>query len=150
MSKLKKILVVDDEVGIRNLLFDVLSSRGFNVTLAKDGRDSLNHMQNRRFDLLITDINMPRIDGMELLKRMKKAGRRERVIVMTASPVKRSSFGADIHPVFTMLQKPFQMHSFLEVVSSALTQTAKKGRKKVKGKGVIMVSQREKGVMNAL
>ena len=57
MARLINILVTDDEEGIRNLLFDVLSNKGFRVTLAKDGQDSLNQMKRRRFDLLITDIN---------------------------------------------------------------------------------------------
>ena len=74
MGKSRKILLVDDEAGIRNLLFHALSCNGFNVSLAKDGQNSLDQMQNHRFGLLITDINMPRLDGIELLKKMKKAG----------------------------------------------------------------------------
>jgi CheY-like chemotaxis protein len=66
MTRLKDIPVVDDEIGIRNLLFEVLSNEGFKVTPAKDGKESLGHMQKHRFDLLITDINMPRLDGIEL------------------------------------------------------------------------------------
>jgi DNA-binding NtrC family response regulator len=126
MEGLKEIMVVDDEAGIRTLLFDVLSSEGFKVTLAKDGRDSLDQMKSRRFDLLITDINMPGLDGIELLRRMKVAGRREKVIVMTGRPVDESNLGNDLQPVFTMLQKPFHIHSFLEVVSSALAKSPKR------------------------
>ena len=74
MTRLKKIMVVDDEAGIRNLLSDALAEKGFKVTLAKDGRDSLKQMKNRRFDLLITDINMPRLGGVGLLRKMKKRG----------------------------------------------------------------------------
>ena len=73
MARLKKILVVDDDADIRNHLFDVLSDEGFKVTVAKDGRESLKQMKTRRFDLLITDMHMPHMDGIELLKRMKKA-----------------------------------------------------------------------------
>lgn len=132
MASLKRILVVDDEAGIRNLLFDVLSSEGFNVTLAKDGQDSLDQLKKGRFDLLITDINMPRLDGIELLKRMKKAGRRERVIVMSGSSEKASLSGRDMYPVFTRLQKPFPIHSFLEVVESALANRANRGLRKIR------------------
>ena len=129
MASLKKILVVDDEAGIRRLLFDVLSNEGFKVTLAKDGKDSLAQMRNRRFDLLITDINMPRLDGIELLKRMKKAGRRERVIVMTGSLMDKTHLGKDTPDVFTMLQKPFHMNNFLDTVTSVLSQpVTKRGR----------------------
>jgi two-component system response regulator (stage 0 sporulation protein F) len=128
LAQLKKILVVDDEVGIRELLFDVLSSSGFKVTLAKDGIDSLEVMQKRNFDLLITDVHMPRLDGIGLLKRMKKAGRGERVIVMSGSLTQRSWGSEDTQPVYTQLSKPFPLDSFLNVVSSALAQPKATGQ----------------------
>jgi len=128
MPRLKKILVVDDEAGIRNLLFDVLSSKGFKVTLAKDGKDSLKQMRNRHFDLLITDINMPRLDGIELLRRMKRADRKERVIIMTGDPFDKKELDKDIPHVFSQLRKPFHMNKFLEVVSTALASRTRKRR----------------------
>ena len=132
MARLKKILVVDDEVGIRKLLFDALSREGFTVTLAKDGQDSLDQMQNRRFDLLITDINMPRLDGIELLKKMKATGRKEKVIVMTGNTANQSLIVGDMPPVFTLLEKPFQINNFLDVVASAFTRPTKKTRKRAR------------------
>lgn len=120
MDRYKEIMVVDDEAGIRALLFDILSGAGFKVTLATDGQDSLNQMENHRFDLLITDVNMPRVDGFELLKRMKTAGREERVIVMTGNPLEEESLGEALPAVYRLLHKPFPIHSFLEVVNSAL------------------------------
>ncbi|MBW1801604.1 MAG: response regulator [Deltaproteobacteria bacterium] len=122
MARLINILVVDDEEGIRNLLFDVLSNEGFKVTLAKDGMDSLNHMRKRRFDLLIADVNMPRLDGIGLLKKMKKAGRKEKVILMTGNPVNKVFLNEDTQPVITLLEKPFRIHHILNVISSALTK----------------------------
>jgi len=120
----KTILVVDDEAGIRSLLFDVLSDQGFQVSLAKDGIESLDQMKGRRFDLLITDVSMPGLSGLELLKRMKEDGRRERVIVMTGEPIEASDLGEGLHPVFRLLQKPFPIQSFLEVVNSALAKSS--------------------------
>ena len=69
---------------------------------------------------------------------MKKAGRREKVILMTGRPVDPITLNGDVPPVFTMLEKPFHIHNFLDVVSSALARPPKKGRGKkrgVKGKG---------------
>ena len=128
MPRLKKIMVVDDEAGIRNLLFDVLSGEGFKVTLAKDGKDSLKHMSNHCYDLLITDINMPRLDGIGLLKSMKRAGRKEKVIVMTGDPFDQSSLIKDIPPISVQLRKPFHMNHILEAVSSTLKKARRKGR----------------------
>jgi two-component system response regulator (stage 0 sporulation protein F) len=120
MIGLKKILVVDDEAGIRSLLFDLLSGEGFKVTLASDGQESLEQMENDRFDLLITDINMPRLNGIEMLKRMKTAGRQEKVIVMTGKPNQLQEGVVDIPEVFSKLKKPFGVAHFMKVVTSAL------------------------------
>jgi len=128
MPRLKEIMVVDDEAGIRNLLCDVLTDEGFKVTLAKDGKDSLNQMRNRRFDLLITDINMPGLGGIDLLKKMKKAGRKERVIIMTGKPFNQKKFKKEIPLVYSQLNKPFHMNKFLKVVSSALAPQKRKKR----------------------
>ena len=125
----ENIMVVEDDASIRLLLFDALSSVGFNVTLAKDGKESLDRMKNHRFDLLVTDINMPRIDGIELLKRMKRAGREEKVIVMTGNSENYVRLGSDIPPVFTVMNKPFPIHNFLEAVVSALSKPSKKRKK---------------------
>ena len=123
MDSSKKILVADDEGDIRSLLFDLLSNEGFTVTLAKDGQESLEQMEDKRFDLLITDMDMPRVNGIELLKEMKKAGRKERVIIMSARPPDRVPLGLDLPIVFGRLRKPFRLKSFLEVVVSALDKT---------------------------
>lgn len=129
MAPLKKILVADDEAGIRALLFDVLSSEGFKVTLAKDGRESLHQMRKNRFDLLITDINMPGLDGIQLLKAMKREGRRERVIILTGNSAKEAALKEDIPPVFKFLHKPVPVHSIVAVVTSALKEPSAKRRK---------------------
>lgn len=113
-------MVVDDEAGIRVLLSDALAGEGFKVTLAKDGDDSLMQLKDHRFDLLITDINMPHLNGLELLKKMKKAGRKEKIILITGNPVDDSVLDEDIQPVFAQLKKPFGMDHLLDIVFSAL------------------------------
>jgi DNA-binding NtrC family response regulator len=122
-------LLADDEAGIRQLLFDALTGEGFKVTLAKDGQESLDKLKNRRFDLLITDIHMPRLNGIELLRKMKRARRKERVIIMTGKPVDQTVFGADTLPVFTQLDKPFEIESLIRVVCMALANPAKKKKR---------------------
>jgi DNA-binding NtrC family response regulator len=119
MAGLKKILVVDDENRIRSLLSEILSSEGFEVSMARDGQDSLDQMARSRFDLVITDIQMPNLDGMAMLRRMKKAGRKEKVIIMTGSGLGRDLSGEDVPPVVSRLQKPFRMDRFLDVVIAA-------------------------------
>jgi DNA-binding response OmpR family regulator len=127
MNALKEILVADDDFGMRDLLSEVLSTSGFRVTVAKDGVDSLDQMKNHQFDLLITDVSMPGLTGLEVLKKMKEEGRNEQVIVMTGDPIRHSELGNDLQPVHTLLQKPFRIRSFLDVVNSVLSGSANHG-----------------------
>ena len=120
MVKLKEIMVVDDEVGIRALLSDALMQKGYSVTLAEDGMDSLRQMGKHRYDLLITDINMPKLNGLELIKMMKKRGRREKVILISGEPVADALLNKEAMPVFAQLKKPFRMDHLLKTVISAL------------------------------
>lgn len=121
MKKPIKVLVVDDEKGIRFLLSEVLSNRGFEVSLAEDGQESLEKLEENHFDLVITDINMPRLDGVSMLKRMRKTGREEKIIIMTGNPSDQRLLDEDMPQVVTHLHKPFGIEKFLDVVIAATT-----------------------------
>ena len=123
MDTPRKVLVVDDERGIRLLLSDALSSAGFEVSIAKDGQESLDLLDEYVFDLVITDINMPRLDGIAMLKSMKESGRKEKVIIMTGSPVDQDLLDREIPGVLMQFQKPFRMDHFLNVVTTAVANT---------------------------
>jgi len=120
MERAKKILVVDDESGIRFLLSEVLINKGFEVSLASDGQESLDKLEQDHFDLVVTDINMPRLDGVSMLKRMKKSGREEKIIIMTGNPSDQRLLDKEGLPhVESHLFKPFGIESFLNVVIAA-------------------------------
>ncbi|MBS1117700.1 MAG: two component transcriptional regulator, winged helix family, partial [candidate division NC10 bacterium] len=63
-----RILVVDDDLYARQAMMEGLQSRGYEVRGADDGLQALQHLQQERFDLVITDIQMPRMDGVALLR----------------------------------------------------------------------------------
>jgi len=128
MKKSIKVLVVDDEKGIRVLLSEVLVHRGFEVSLASDGQESLEKLEKNHFDLVITDINMPRLDGVSMLKNMRKAGREEKIIIMTGNPSDQRLMDEDMPQVVTRLSKPFGMEVFLNVVIAATTQEKETAR----------------------
>jgi len=119
MGPAKKVLVVDDEKGMRFLLSEVLNNQGFEVSVASDGQESLDKLEKDRFDLVVTDIHMPRLDGIAMLKRMKWSGRNEKVIIMTGDPSDQRLLCDDIPNLVTRLFKPFGMETFLSVVLSA-------------------------------
>ena len=118
MERAKKILVVDDESGIRFLLSEVLINKGFEVSLASDGQESLDKLEQDHFDLVVTDINMPRLDGVAMLKRMKKTGRDEKIIIMTGNPTDQKLSDKGLPHVEKHLFKPFGMENFLNVVTA--------------------------------
>jgi CheY-like chemotaxis protein len=119
MDHIKKILVVDDETGIRSLLSELLESEGFEVRAAKDGQESLDEMQREDFDLVITDIQMPRLDGLAMVEAMRQAGRKEKIIIMTGSALAMDVPNDEMPMVVSRLQKPFRMSNLLDVVSAA-------------------------------
>ncbi len=69
-----RILVVDDDLYARQALMERLRSRGYEVKGAEDGLQALHHLQRERFDLVITDIQMPRMDGIALLHEIRGKG----------------------------------------------------------------------------
>lgn len=83
MSK-AKILVVDDEPGLRDMLADALKMQGYGVEVAGDGHAALREIHECHFDLVITDVNMPKVTGFELLERMRAVGNETPVILLTA------------------------------------------------------------------
>ena len=81
----KRVLVVDDSLTVRELERKLLSNRGYEVAVAVDGMDAWNVLRAESFDLVITDIDMPRMDGIELVSRIKRDARLQQVPVMVVS-----------------------------------------------------------------
>jgi len=80
----ESILIADDEPLVQDLLSEVLKREGYQVTLVKDGYSALKKIQESYFDLVITDVRMPKIDGLTLLKKVKELSPATSVIVITA------------------------------------------------------------------
>ena len=78
------ILIVDDEAGVRELLGDALRIAGFETATAPDGMSALTAIRNRKPDLLIIDINMPLMDGFELVERLRSTGDNTPALMLSA------------------------------------------------------------------
>ncbi|GAB3629603.1 Gliding motility regulatory protein [Pandoraea terrae] len=81
----KRVLVVDDSLTVRELERKLLGSRGYDVTVAVDGMDGWNAVRSETFDLVITDVDMPRMDGIELVSLVKRDARLAGIPVMIVS-----------------------------------------------------------------
>lgn len=117
-----KILVVDDEEGARELFNTILTDEGYEVTLAVDGQEALTCMQSDPYDLVVTDIKMPGMDGLQLLQEIRKAGSRADVIMVTAygeveSYLKAMSLGAAEY-----INKPIRIKELKRIVHKVLTE----------------------------
>jgi CheY-like chemotaxis protein len=75
------VLVVDDHDPSRNLLCEVLTSAGYAVRAASDGLNAIRHMEETRFDVVLTDVAMPQMDGLELLTKIRDRWPDSRVVV---------------------------------------------------------------------
>jgi two-component system response regulator FlrC len=101
-----RILVVDDEEGIRTFLSETLELEGHAVTQAGDGREALERLGRESFDLMITDLSMPRMDGMELVRRVRDQQPDTEIIVLTAHGTVATAVEAMRLGAFDFLQKP--------------------------------------------
>jgi two-component system response regulator MprA len=119
-SSSKRVLVVDDEPGTRALIWDILSEEGYDVHLCSGGEKALEFLERRPFDLILTDIRMPGISGMELLTRVRAKAPGARVILMTAYASLDSAIEAVRGQAFDYLVKPFDLDDFRHRVSRAL------------------------------
>ena len=114
----KRILAVDDEPSARVLIARVLQRAGYEVTAVGSAEEALDLVgQGRRFDLLITDKNLPRINGLELLRKMRQAFPNLPVVLITAAPDAAAISGERLE---AYLAKPFKnLNALEEAVSSA-------------------------------
>jgi len=117
-----RLLVVDDEPGIRAFLAWRLRARGLEVEIAHDGQDALDMMQRQHFDLVISDITMPRVEGLALLATIKEKHPKSKVILMTGFSTVDTAVSAMRLGAFDFLLKPFRWSALLTTVDRALAE----------------------------
>ena len=115
----KKILIVDDETEMRIALETTLKREGYDLTLAENGKQALERLNENTFDLLLTDVKMPKMNGIELLKILKQQSPKTAAIMMTAygdidNAVETMKAGA-----FDYLLKPFSAEILVATVNRA-------------------------------
>lgn len=118
-----KVLVVDDEPGVREMLTDALVMQGYKVKSVTDGFEALKELRTAEFDLVVSDINMPKVDGYELLERMRNVGDATPVILLTARGEKADlargfRTGADDY-----VTKPFGLEELSLRIEAVLRRT---------------------------
>lgn len=122
---MKTILTVDDSPSIRQMLAYVLSSNGYNVIEAEDGEQGLEFAKASQADLVLTDQNMPKMDGIALIKALRSLPNYKKVPIMmltTESSQALKQQGRDAGATGWMV-KPFDPEKLLEMLKRAFAQT---------------------------
>ena len=118
----KSILVVDDEKNQREILETILSGEGYDVTTASSGEAAMKFVESRRFDLVLTDLKMTGMSGLDLLRELTNYDKSIIVILLTAHGSVDSAVDALRLGAFDYLQKPYDSEKLLDTVSRALNK----------------------------
>jgi len=118
----KSILVVDDEKSQREILEMILSGEGYDVTTASSGEAAMKFVESRRFDLVLTDLKMTGMTGLDLLKELTNYDKSIIVILLTAHGSVDSAVDALRLGAFDYLQKPYDKEKLLDTISRALNK----------------------------
>ncbi|MGD0275202.1 MAG: sigma-54 dependent transcriptional regulator, partial [Syntrophales bacterium] len=122
-----KILIVDDDQGMRDFLEIMLTREGYEVASSADAIKALNLLKKESFDLVITDLKMPKMDGIEFLKRIKEVSPETLSILITAYASGETALSALREGAYDYLEKDFDIEDLKGIIRSAL---AKKGFRK--------------------
>jgi two-component system response regulator AtoC len=116
----KQVLIVDDEPNLRKILSAQLSRDGYDVLTAEDGEQGLTQLREHHIDLVITDLKMPRVDGMTLLKRALEEEPELPVVMITAHGTIDTAVEALKRGAFDFVTKPFDKDEVRQIVAKAL------------------------------
>ena len=122
MTAQERILIIDDEGEMRELLAKVLEKNGYQVTAAADGGHALDLLEKEPMDLVVTDVRMPGMDGMEALKAIKELNPDTGVIVMTAFGSIDQAVQAVKEGAHDYISKPFKIDEMLLTIRNALEE----------------------------
>jgi DNA-binding NtrC family response regulator len=119
------ILVVDDELLIRDLLYDFFTGQGWSIAVAEDGEKALDLMRSRQIDLVLTDLKMPNMDGIALSTELKESYPDLPIMIMTAYPSVDSAVQALRLKLDDYVVKPFNINQLYKSVEKTLKDKGK-------------------------
>ena len=120
-----QILVIDDEQAIRDLISEVLNIAGYEVSIAADGLDGLNKIRKQKYDLIILDVNLPKLDGFAILEKVRESAPTQPIIMISARTDKDDvthglRLGADDY-----VRKPFSVEELVLRIENRLKRNLK-------------------------
>ena len=120
MQPRKRILIVDDDLGVREVLFRWLGTRGYACMVAKNGEEALGLLDKEGFDAVLCDIRMPGVSGLEVLDEVKRKDPLALVIMATAVDDVDTAVGAMQAGAYDYVVKPFDLEKLTSVLQGGL------------------------------
>ncbi len=117
-----RVLVIDDEAIVRVSCKRVLEPAGYEVEVTERGQEALKLLQERPFDIVVTDLLMPDMDGLEVLRQIKQQWPRMPVIIITGYGTVSTAVQAVKLGAYDVVEKPFSPETILKVVQKALEE----------------------------
>ncbi len=122
-TTMQKILVIDDERAIRNVLKDILSNEGFQIDEAADGEEGWKKFQATNYDLVLCDIKMPKMDGLEFLQQATAAKQDIPIIMISGHGTIETAVDAVKKGAFDYISKPPDLNRLLVTIRNAVDRT---------------------------
>jgi two-component system OmpR family response regulator len=123
---LLRILVADDDLGVCRMFGYVLGRAGYSVDSVQDGQAAWEALGKESYDLLITDVNMPRLSGLELVRRLRASRASIPIIMVSGASYSEAVSSNDTTDLVTVLSKPVSVSTLLNQVNGILQDADKK------------------------
>ncbi|MCA1563460.1 MAG: response regulator [Acidobacteria bacterium] len=121
---MSSILIVEDDRSTRHLLAETLKSAGFSVASAKDGAEALKRLSADSYDLMLLDVWMPKMNGLDVLAALPPERARPRVVVMTSDDTPETLLRAVRQQAWRYVSKPVEPQALVELLNEVMTQKA--------------------------
>ena len=145
----KRILVVDDDIGILKLFGDILEGEGYAAVMESSGVSAVNRLSCEDFDIVIMDIMMPGLNGIETLRKIKELNKNIFVVMMTGMASEDEIKQAQFEGSFVVLRKPFNAETLLEKINWIYDSKIRKDIEKERSARIEKMPVSEKIVLKA-
>jgi DNA-binding NtrC family response regulator len=119
-TRVRRVMLIDDEVDLLDIMAEELSSAGYDVSAFHSGRDAIRAASRERFDLAITDLKMPDLDGLETAAQLKRLDPSLPIIVATGYASEAAVLASSTRGIVGWLLKPFGLDQILDTIERTI------------------------------